>query len=347
MDSEKRNGILAGGNWIMDYVKMIDVYPNENALANILEQNLGNGGAPFNVLKAIYKMGFSIPMEGVGVLGDDEIGREILEQCNQMGIDNAQLKTIPGERTSFTDVMTVCNTGKRTFFHYRGANSLLEEKDFSFEKSSAKLFHLGYLLLLDRLDKVDEDGLSGAAKVLKEAKSAGFTTSADIVSEQSIRYKEVIPSSLPFIDILFINELEANRLTDIETCDGQGDFLISKGFEAAEQILQMGVLNWAIIHFPKGAIASSKAGERLFQPCVRVPQSSIKGTVGAGDAFAAGVLAGFHEEWAMEECLRIGVCAAATSLLDNTASGSIRPWKQCLTYGETLGFNMDVTLNQG
>jgi sugar/nucleoside kinase (ribokinase family) len=84
----------------------------------------------------------------------------------------------------------------------------------------------------------------------------------------------------------------------------------------------------------------------LFQPSVCVPQSSIKGTVGAGDAFAAGVLAGFHEEWAMEECLRIGVCAAATSLLDNTASGSIRPWRQCLTYGETLGFNMDMTLNQ-
>lgn len=330
----------------MDYVKMIDVYPSENALANILEQSLGNGGAPFNVLKGIYKMGFSIPMEGVGVVGDDEMGREILQQCSQMGINGGQLKMLSGERTSFTDVMTVCHTGKRTFFHFRGANSLLDEKDFNFNSSSAKLFHLGYLLLLDRLDKVDQDGFSGAAKVLKEAKSAGFITSADIVSEQSIRYKEVIPSSLPFIDILFINELEAARLTDINTFNEQGDFLIAKGFDAAEHILHMGVLNWVIIHFPKGAIASSKAGERLFQPSVRVPQSSIKGTVGAGDAFAAGVLAGFHEEWAMEECLRIGVCAAATSLLDTTASGSIRPWEQCLTYGKTLGFNTDLRLSQ-
>lgn len=346
MDSEKRNGILAGGNWIMDYVKMIDVYPDENALANILEQNLGNGGAPFNVLKAIYKMGFSIPMEGVGVVGDDEMGREILQECNQMGIDSTQLKTLPGESTSFTDVMTVRNTGKRTFFHYRGANSLLGEECFDFQRSSAKLFHLGYLLLLDRLDKVDDNGMSGAAKVFRKARNAGFKTSADIVSEQSTRYKEVISSSLPFIDVLFINELEASRLTDIETCDGHGDFLISKGFEAAKRILQMGVLSWVVIHFPKGAIASSKAGERLFQPGVCVPQSSIKGTVGAGDAFAAGVLAGFHEEWAMEECLRIGVCAAATSLLDTTASGSIKSWEQCLSYGKRLGFHMDITLNQ-
>jgi len=344
VNNKNRNGILAGGNWIMDYVKIIDVYPNENALANILEQNLGNGGAPFNVLKAIYKMGFSIPMEGVGVVGDDEMGREILQECNQMGIKSAQLKALPGERTSFTDVMTVCNTGKRTFFHYRGANSLLEVKDFCFDKSSAKLFHLGYLLLLDRLDEVDEDGLSGAAKVLKEAKDAGFTTSADVVSEQSIRYKEVIPPSLPFIDILFINEMEAARLTEVETCDGDGNVLISKGFDAAEQILQLGVQRWVVIHFPQGALASSKGGEKLFQPGVCVPQSDIKGTVGAGDAFAAGVFAGFHEEWAMQKGMRLGVCAAATSLLDNTASGSIRPWEQCLVYGETLGFNRDTTL---
>src|SRR5690554_868594 len=126
---------------------------------------LGNGGAPFNVLKAVHKMGFPIPLEGVGVVGDDEMGREILRQCREMKIDRGQIKALHGTRTSYTDVMTVRNSGKRTFFHYRGANALLDERDFDFRHSSAKIFHLGYLLLLDKLDTVGVDGLSGAAKV--------------------------------------------------------------------------------------------------------------------------------------------------------------------------------------
>lgn len=339
MDNHTRNGILAGGNWILDYVKLIDVYPNENALANILDQTVGNGGAPFNVLKAIHKMGFPIPLEGLGVVGDDEMGREILRQCKEMGIDRGQIKTLSNTRTSYTDVMTVRENGKRTFFHYRGANALLAEQDFDFTNSTAKIFHLGYLLLLDKLDTVGIDGLSGAAKVLSKAKSEGLITSADIVSEQSTRYREVIPSSLPFIDILFINELEARLLTEISTFDAEGEFLTPNGFEAAESILDMGVLNWVIIHFPKGAIALNKAGEKLFQPSIRVPRENVKGSVGAGDAFAAGVLAGFHGEWGMEKCLRMGVCAAATSLLHSTASESILPWQECISYGEKLGYN--------
>lgn len=330
---------MAGGNWILDYVKLIDIYPNENALANILDQNVGNGGAPFNVLKAIHKMGFSIPLEGVGVVGDDEMGKEILRQCKGMGIDWRQIKTLRGARTSYTDVMTVRSNGKRTFFHYRGANALLEEKDFNFTHSSAKIFHLGYLLLLDKLDTVGEDGLSGAAKVLSKAKMAGFITSADIVSEQSMRYREVIPSSLPFIDILFINELEAQLLTGISTFNETGDFLVSNGYKAAESILRMGVLDWVIIHFPKGAIALNKTRKRLFQPSIRMPREKIIGSVGAGDAFAAGVLAGFHKEWDMEKCLQMGVCAAATSLLHSTASESILPWQECIGHGEELGYN--------
>src|SRR5690606_12455773 len=134
---------------------------------------------------------------------------------------------------SYTDVMTVRDSGQRTFFHYRGANALLKKENFDFTHSFAKIFHLGYLLLLDKLDKVGPDGLSGAAKVLAKAKKAGFITSADIVSEQSTRFREVIPSSLPFIDILFINELEAKLLTRIDTFDEEGEFVVSRGFEAA------------------------------------------------------------------------------------------------------------------
>lgn len=338
MVKNKRIGILAGGNWILDFIKMIDVYPDENALANIKSQNSGNGGAPFNVLKAICKMDFSIPLEGVGVLGDDEIGDDILDQCQKLGIETRQMKRLKGVGTSYTDVMTVCATGRRTFFHFRGANALLEGKDFDFQVSKARVFHLGYLLLLDLLDKIHQDGNSGAAKVFKRAKNAGMFTSADIVSEQSDRYMEVIPSSLPFIDCLFINELEAHKLTGIELLGQDNAFLISNGYKAAGKILEMGVLSWVIIHFPNGALALNRKGQQILQPGVDMPNTMVKGTVGAGDAFAAGVLAGKHEGWPMQASLRLGVSVAATSLMDNTASEAILPWKDCLQFGKRYGY---------
>ena len=39
----KRNGILAAGNWIVDQVKMVDVFPQRETLANILRQSERHG----------------------------------------------------------------------------------------------------------------------------------------------------------------------------------------------------------------------------------------------------------------------------------------------------------------
>ena len=44
-----RTGILAGGNWIVDRLKVIDTYPREETLANILSESVGSGGSPASV----------------------------------------------------------------------------------------------------------------------------------------------------------------------------------------------------------------------------------------------------------------------------------------------------------
>ena len=334
-------GILSGGNWIIDNVKIVDVYPKEEKLANIFRESTSNGGAPYNVLKAISKMGFQFPLEGIGAIGNDERGDYILNECRQLQIDSSQIRKVDNTITSYTDVMTVHGTGRRTFFHSRGANAFLDEFYFNFSGSKAKIFHLGYLLLLDKLDIIGADGLTGAAKVLKEAARCGMITSADLVSEQSERFKTIIPLALKYIDILFVNEFEAAMLTGVEICDDEGKCSVSKAYQAADAILNAGVRKWVIIHFPKGAIALNKSGEKLFQPSVKMPAEKIKGSVGAGDAFAAGVLAGVHEDWTMAKSLLLGVNVAAASLMDASSSESIISWKDCLKLGEVFSYNTD------
>ena len=134
-------------------------------------------------------------------------------------------------------------------------------------------------------------------------------------------------------------------LTVVEICDDSGECSVVKAYQAAKVILDMGVLNWVIIHFPKGAIALNKADEKIFQPSVKMPAEKIKGSVGAGDAFAAGVLAGIHEDWTMAESLLLGVNVAAASLMDASSSESIVLWQTCLKIGEKEGYNAEYSDN--
>ncbi|WP_256004590.1 carbohydrate kinase family protein [Pedobacter deserti] len=325
-----RQGILVAGNWIIDKVKLIDVYPEEEKLVNISSEHNSNGGSAYNVLMALVKLGSSFPLSALGLVGADPRGEQIVEHCRRLQIDTRQLRTMPGAHTSYTDVMTVAGTGKRTFFHQRGANAQLDIEHFNFEVSNARIFHLGYLLLLDQLDKIEENGVTRASKVFEAARSKGFVTSADIVSERSDRFRSVVPSALPHIDYLFVNEFEACKITGIQTTDESGQAIKAQCFQAAEKIIGMGVKQWVLLHFPEGVTAVSASGEKLFQPSVNLPASQIAGAVGAGDAFAAGVLMGVHEGSPMEHCLKLGVCAAASSLFHATSSDGIISKEECL-----------------
>lgn len=335
-DLSSRRGVLAGGNWIVDHVKMIEAWPAQDTLVSILSQTSSNGGSPYNILKNLSLLGAAFPLEAAGLVGEDADGQTILEDCRAHRIDLAQLKTTREAATSYTDVMTVRGTGRRTFFHQRGANALLDETHFDFSRTSARHFHLGYLLLLDRLDEVDAGGTQ-AARVLARARGAGLTTSIDCVSEASDRFSRVILPALPEVDVLFANDFEAERLTGLTLRNDHG-FAAAAVEEAARRLLDHGVRAWVVIHFPEAVYACSPGGKGLWQPSVNVAASDIAGAAGAGDALASGVLLGYHEGRPMSESLRLGVCAAAMSLFHPTCSGGIQRADACLATGARLGY---------
>jgi len=337
MTNTARNGILAGGNWILDRTKIIDVYPVQDALANILAETSCNGGGPYNVLIDLARLQAPFPLAGVGLVGDDAAGEYIRENCQAHRIDTRQLQISKEAPTSYTDVMTVKSTGRRTLFQQRGANAFLDAGHFDFTQSDARIFHLGYLLLLDRLDQPDPAFGTVAAAVLRRAQEAGFKTSVDVVSEDSDRFAAIVRPALRFCDYCVLNEFEAERTTGIEiVCEGKIDLLAARN--AARELLAAGVREWVVIHFPAGAIAVGSAGQELVQASINMPQTLIVGTLGAGDAFAAGVLLGLHEEVPMDVALTYGVCAAAASLTDPTSSDGVKPLSQCLRFAEEYGY---------
>lgn len=331
-----RTGILAGGNWIVDHVKMINTWPAQDSLATIESESASNGGAPYNVLKDLARLGAPFPLSAVGLVGEDAFGQKIVDDCRAHSIDVAQLHRTAMAPTSYCDVMTDGSTGRRTFFHRRGANALLGPEHFDFTQSRAKLFHLGYLLLLDRLDEFYADGLTGAAQVLRAARVAGMRTSLDCVSDNSERFLPVAKPALPHVDVFFANDFEASRLTGVPLLDEAGRDQ-EKLRTVAQRLLEAGVREWVLIHSPHGVWAASVA-EELWQPALRVPAERIKGAAGAGDALAAGVLLGLHEDWPMAQSLQLGVCAAAASLADATCSAGVLGVIECLRLADELGF---------
>ena len=79
-NTNARRGLLAGGNWIVDQVKLIDVYPQPEQLGNIRAQSQGTGGAPYNVLVGLARAGApygSRDWEGLPAAAGPEVERAL------------------------------------------------------------------------------------------------------------------------------------------------------------------------------------------------------------------------------------------------------------------------------
>ncbi len=334
-----RCGLLAGGNWIVDHVKLIDGWPAQDTLANITSQSDGNGGGSYNVTKNLAKLGCGFPLAGIGLIGRDADGEKIMRDCDAHGIDRSAIVQTSDAPTSYTDVMTVASTGRRTFFHQHGANALLDAVHFDLSKTRARIFYLGYLCLLQKLDAVGGDQHTPASRILEQASGLGLVTAADLVSIGTGDFAAIINPSLPHLDFLFLNEYELARLV------GENAVKSPAGLEMqAKKVLECGVRQAVVVHLPEGALCVSRQNQTFMQASVRVPSEMIAGTAGAGDAFAAGFLFGVHEGWDFQRCLELGGCAAAASLRNATCSATIEPWQKCLTLGRQLGFHQNFSM---
>lgn len=312
---------------------MIDVWPAQDALANISAQSEGNGGGAYNVTKNLAKLGCGFPLAGVGLIGRDADGETILRDCEAHGIDYSGIQQSTLAPTSYTDVMTVSSSGRRTFFHQHGANALLDETHFDLNRTTARIFYLGYLCLLKRLDLLEADGRTRASRLLEQASGLGMTTMADLVSNETGDFSAIVNPSLPHVDYLFLNEYEQARLVGDEASK-----LPTRLENQAREVLKRGVRRAVIVHWPEGGMYVGVDGTVVAQPAVRMPANAIVGAAGAGDAFSAGFLLGLHEGWALQRSLELAVCAAAASLRHATCSAAVEPWQNCLALGAELGF---------
>ena len=333
----KRSGILCGGTCTVDRNKRIDHWPREEAVAEILEEARCGGGPALNVSVALRGLSAHLPIEVIGVVGDDDDGRFVRATIRDKGMETSRLLTVDRAPTSFTEVMAVLSTGRRTFFHRPGVSAYLSPDQFDFEGTRARLLHVGYPGLHESMDGPWGDDPNGWVTVLKRAKAAGLATNLELASIGSERIAAIGRPCLPFLDHLIVNDAEVGGLAGVETVrDGVTD--VDACRMAAASVLAAGAMRWVIVHFPLGAVAISRDGSTFDQPSVAVPPTEIVASNGAGDAFTAGILFAIHENWPLERALELGHAAGAASLRSLSTVGSVVDHRACLALADRWGW---------
>ena len=324
-----KKGIIVAGNMIVDFLKEIDVYPEHSKLTTIRSISRSCGGLLCNCAIDIAKLDADTPVYAVGVTGTDESGDYVLEKLSaQPNIDISRV--IRKGETAFTDVMYDSTNRTRTFFTYRGANALLDEGCFDFTGFEGSILHIGYILLLDALDEPDDEYGTAMARVLAKARKAGVKTSIDLVSEESDRYQRLVPPALKYTDYCIINETEASKITGLDIYGHDGKIDSEKIKAVCLALRELGVSEWVIIHSRDAGYGLDKDGSFYIVPSVDIPREMIKGTTGAGDAFASGALYAAHRGMDILEAMKVATAVASCSLLVPGATEGIPVYEEAM-----------------
>jgi sugar/nucleoside kinase (ribokinase family) len=331
-----RRGVLSAGTWCVDLNKTIPAWPVEDTMTYIVEFDRQNGGSGSNMAIDLKRLDPSLPVEAMGVIGDDDDGRFLLGRCEAFGIDSGGLAALPGGATPVADCFNSLGSGRRTHFYSPGVAAQLSPDHFDFSRTQARFLHLGLPGAHEMMDAPWRGETTGWAATLKAARARGLETNLEMVSTDRARVEGFGRSCLPHLDLLVVNDYEIGCVAGIETRDARGA-IPGRVEQALRVALTLGPSRLVVAHFPEGAIALSADGSRFAMGSVAMPASAIAGVNGAGDGFAAGMLYGWHEGWGVERSLRLGHACAAASMREVSTTTGVAPVAECLALAEKYG----------
>jgi sugar/nucleoside kinase (ribokinase family) len=247
------------------------------------------GGAGANT--AAWLAAAGAPVTLVGVVGVDQTGDARLAELAAAGVACA-VRRSPDAPTGA--IIVLSGGGDRTMLPDRGANALLRPADVAELPTDTGHVHVsGYTLF-------DPHTRPAARAALRGAAARGATTSVDAASAAPLRAAPDFLSWLAGTDLLLANRAEAAVLA------GAGE----AGAQAAHLARRLG--GAAVVKCgPAGAVWAGADGAAAAVPAE--PATEVDPT-GAGDAFAAGLLAAWLGGAGPAEALRAGARLGARAV---------------------------------
>ncbi len=332
-----KKGICCAGNMIVDITYPIETWPRQNELTHIIGDIVRtSGGSVCNTVADLARLDPGLPLSASGFAGHDAEGDFLMDEMRKY--KNIDLSMVRRDgQTSFTAVMSNNQTKERTFFQYAGSNAGYGEAHIDWDRLDVDIFHIGYILLLPALDAPDDEYGTKMARLLHRVQKMGIRTSLDVVSEDGDRFVKLVTPALKYADYCVINELEAQQTTGILLRDADGTLHRENMEPALRKLKELGVSTWAVIHCPEIGCGIDENGNYYEFSSLKLPKGFIKGTVGAGDAFCAGILYGAYKEFSMPDALKLGACCAAASLSQPGASEGVGSVDEVLALYDRFG----------
>jgi len=331
-----RKGICCAGNMLVDESFPISKWPNQGELAYITEEkSMSTGGSACNTIMDLARLDPALPLFAAGVAGHDEEGDFIISELKKYS--NIDITNISRSgHTTYTLVMSNNETKERTFFVHMGGTESFSEKDLQLESITADIFHIGYILLLPGLDRDDDEYGTKMARLLCHAQKLGMRTSVDMVTERGEKVARIAKPALKYCNLVTINEIEAQEITGIMLRDENKNLLKENLPAALKALKDCGVSTWAVIHCPELGCGLDENNKYHEFESLKLPKDYIKGTVGAGDAFCAGILYAAHQGLPLDKALKLATCTAAASLASTSASGSVGAAQEVLKLAQRV-----------
>jgi sugar/nucleoside kinase (ribokinase family) len=334
----ERRGVLSAGTWCVDFNKSIARWPDEDTSNEVLAIDRDGGGSGFNMALDLKRLDPAFPVEAMGVVGDDDLGRFLFGKCDAHGVARAALHALPGGATMSVDAFNVRANGRRTHFYHQGVAAEMTPDCFDFSSTSARILHLGLPGAHKAMDRPWGGEANGWVAVLRKARAARLAANLELMTTAAARLAELGRPCLPHLDWLIVNDYEIGALAGRETRRTDGSTDPAAVARALDDALALGSMQWAAAHFPEGAVACARDGSRVALGSVALPASAIAGANGAGDAFAAGMLYALHEQWPIRERLELAHATAAASMRAVSTSAGVATVGECLALAKQWGF---------
>ena len=309
LETEK---IICVGNIVVDAVGVnVEHIPEEGALSLFERVELHLGGCANNMAIALAKLG--VPVGLCAKTGADGLGDYCAKIHAASGVDTRGLVRSANDSTSFSFIM-LPRSGNRRILHTLGANASFGPADVDARIfQGAPWISFNGIGIIPELDK-------NLALLLKAAHGAGAKTAADTaINERFSRadWEHLLAPCYEHLDVFFPSEAEASAIT---------------GIHDPRKIC-------AIFRARGVGIAGVKLGQRgcammSDEGYVEIPAYPVNciDTLGAGDAFMAGLVAGLLRGMKHPEAARLGCAVSAFCVQAVGATTGIKPLDEVLRF---------------
>jgi sugar/nucleoside kinase (ribokinase family) len=278
----KEYDIITFGDMCVDLIMTgEDVVPQFGQVEKLVgDYELEMGGSCNIFACQAAKLGLKVGI--LGRVGDDDFGRLILRRLNECGVDTQHVIVDSVIKTGIG--VALCQGGDRAILTYLGSLSEVYPRDIREDfLSSARHLHHGSFFLHTNLRPA-------IPKVFQRACELGLTTSLDTNWDPDETWNSTLQEALLHTHVFLPNDQEALFISGVQDIEG-----------ALNIFQEMGV---GITVIKKGADGTvMAAGNQRFT--YGLPEVTGGDSIGAGDSFDAGFLAGWLRGLPMMECLKI------------------------------------------